>query len=356
MVFPPLTDAATAEHVPGAAPAQRVRRWRGISLRLAALALVALLLAEPLRLLLGYNLHAVVPGQVYRAAQPAPGWLRAFARANGIQTIVNLRGTCYPQDWYLEEASIVQELGISLEDVCLSAGRLPSPHELRQLALVIENARRPLLMHCRHGADRTGLASAIVLLLEQDMPLQTAQAQLSLRFGHLAMGRVNILNRFFDFYAAWLERAEQTHSSATFRHWLLNEYRGGLCQYEMEEVTRITPPPRVGRPIGYRVRVRNSSEQAWHFKPGSTAGVHLGYFLSPIDESNAPLNDTVEVVRATLLDRVVQPGETFTATVVVKPLPYPGRFRLRIDMVEEGHCWFYQTGAEPYDEEFEVAE
>jgi protein tyrosine/serine phosphatase len=345
--------AATADFAPGETPVHRVRAWRH-GLRLASLALLALLLAEPLRVLLGPNVHAVVPGQVYRAAQPSPGWLAAFVRANGIQTVVNLRGTCYPQEWYLEEAHTVQELGISLEDICLSAGRLPSPPELRQLVQVIDNAPRPLLMHCRHGADRTGLASAIVLLLEQNVSLETAQDQLSIRFGHLAIGRANVLNRFFDFYKEWLQREQMAHSPRTFRDWLMHEYRGGPCQHQIEEVSRITEAPRLGRPIGYRVRVRNTSEQPWRFKPGSTAGMHLGYFLSPADPSDG--EHIVEVVRAALLDRIVQPGETFTAVVVVKPLARPGRYRLRIDMVEEGHCWFYQTGAEPYEEEFEVAE
>jgi hypothetical protein len=185
--------------------------------------------------------------------------------------------------------------------------------------------------------------------------LETARRQLSLRFGHLAMGRVNVLNRFFDFYEHWLDQTDKTHDAATFRHWLMNEYRGGPCQHRIEEVTRITPAPRLGRPIGYRVRIRNVSDRAWHFKPGATAGVHLGYFLSLINP-DGPGQDPVEVVRAALVDRVVEPGETFTATVVVKPLVNPGRYRLRIDMVEEGHCWFYQIGAEPYAEEFEVVE
>jgi len=345
------TIPATQPSAERAAPARR----RKLVL-LAALLFLALALAEPLRVLVGTNVHAVIDGQIYRSAQPSGAWLSSFARGHGIRTVINLRGTCYPRDWYLDEAEAVQQLGISLEDVCLSAGRLPSPHELRQLALALRHAERPLLLHCRHGADRTGLAAAVALLLEQEISLEEAQRQLSLRFGHLAVGRVTVLNRFFEFYADWLKREARQHGPANFAHWLFHEYRGGHCQYAMEEVVKLSGAPRVGLPLAYRVRVRNTSDYPWRFKPGSTAGIHLGYFVWPTDLDEAVNDDRVEVARAALLDKVVEPGETFTANVVVKPFIKPGRYRLRIDMLEEGHCWFYQTGAEPYAEEFDVQE
>jgi protein tyrosine/serine phosphatase len=349
------TIPAPGASAPIQAPPPPRRRWRRLA-TLAGLLLIGLLLAEPLRVLLGNNVHTVIEGQVYRSGQPSGPWLTSFARGHGIRTVINLRGTCYPQGWYLEEAHAAQELGISLEDICLSAGRLPSPHELRQLVLALKHAERPLLLHCRHGADRTGLAAAVALLLDQDIALEEARRQLSIRFGHLAVGRATILNRVFEFYTDWLQREGRQHSRADFEHWLLEEYRGGHCQYEMEEVVKVSGPPRVGLPLAYRVRVRNTSAYPWRFKPGSTAGIHLGYFVWPTDLDDSVNDERVEVSRAALLDAVVAPGETFTALVVVKPFIKPGRYRLRIDMLEEGHCWFYQTGAEPYAEEFDVRE
>jgi protein tyrosine phosphatase (PTP) superfamily phosphohydrolase (DUF442 family) len=341
------------ERVVVPAEAARRRRW----LRVAGGVLLAVVLAEPARMLLGHNLHTVVPGQVYRSAQPPPGWLRSYVKSAGIRTVINLRGMCYPQEWYIEQALTLQELGISLEDICLSAGRLPAQHELRLLVLALENAERPLLLHCRHGADRTGLAACMVLLLEQDISLEEARRQLSPRFGHLALSRMKMLGRFFDMYREWLERDGRAHSRANFRHWVMDVYRGGNMQYELEEVTCLTPAPRVGLPAAYRVRVRNTSPYAWRFRPGSTAGIHLGYFLWKDDgvDDDAML-DHHEVDRAALLDAVVGPGETFTAMIVTKPLVAPGPHRLRIDMVEEGHCWFYQVGAEPYETTLDVRE
>ena len=335
--------------------ATALRRWP-LWLRVGCGILVAALLVEPARMLLSHNFHTVIPDQVYRSAQPSPGWLRSFAKSAGIRTVINLRGTCYPQEWYIEQAQTLQEIGVSLEDICLSAGRLPAQHELRQLVLALENSERPLLMHCRHGVDRTGLAACMVLLLEQEISIDEARWQLSPRYGHLATSRMKMLGRFFDMYADWLEREGRAHDRAAFRHWVMDVYRGGNMQYDWEEVTCLTQEPRVGRPAAWRVRLRNTSPYPWHFRAGSTAGMHLGYFMwkdDGADDDDAKL-DYHALERAALLDKVVPPGEAFTATVVTRPLTVPGHYRVRIDMVEEGHCWFYQVGAEPYETTLDV--
>jgi hypothetical protein len=50
---------------------------------------------------------------------------------------------------------------------------------------------------------------------------------------------------------------------------------------------------------------------------------------------------------------VVEPGQLHETTLVLPRLT-PGRYRVIIDMVEEGHCWFYQAGSEPWEEELVV--
>ena len=41
---------------------------------------------------LGDNLHAVVPGELYRSAQPTPELIADYQKSYGIKTIINLRG------------------------------------------------------------------------------------------------------------------------------------------------------------------------------------------------------------------------------------------------------------------------
>src|SRR5262245_43374218 len=116
------------EQPPHAAPRRR-RRLR-LLLRIAAAVLLLAGGAETGRVLLGRNLHTIGPGQVYRCAQPSPECLAHAVERLGIRTVINLRGCCNPFDWYLAESRATQALSICQEDVCLSAGRLPSVPEV----------------------------------------------------------------------------------------------------------------------------------------------------------------------------------------------------------------------------------
>ena len=78
---------------------------------------------------------------------------------------------------------------------------------------------------------------------------------------------------------------------------------------------------------------------------------HQPYVLSALDGERL-----VAEGRAGLMDRRVAPGDSVAVTLVIAPLPRSGKFRLLVDMVEEQHCWFYQAGSEPYEEELVLGE
>ena len=323
-------------------------RWRRWALRAIVLIPLALLLLQILHVTAGGNFHVVVPGKIYRGAQPDEATLESLTKRYGIRTIVNLRGTCHPQEWYLAEAKAAQNLGLSLEDVTCSAGRWPSHTEIRQLVAIFDHAEYPLFLHCRHGADRTGMAGAIALMLKGETSYAEARRQMSLRYGHAPIGRTTVLDRFFDLYEDWLKQASKEHDGTVFRHWLLEEYRGGQCQSVIEKVEPLKPSWRVNEPIGLRVRVHNSTTHAWQFKPTRTAGMHLGFHLWD-DNGQSVANG-----RAGMFEKTVAPGERVDITLVVPPVAKEGTYRLFIDMIDEGHCWFYQTGSEPWEEDIDV--
>ena len=55
-------------------------------------------------------------------------WSSAYIQHSArIRTVINLRGCCAPMDWYLGEYQVTHRLNVSLEDVSMSASRLPSP-------------------------------------------------------------------------------------------------------------------------------------------------------------------------------------------------------------------------------------
>ena len=296
--------------------------------------------------LIGQNLHTVVPGRVYRSAQPSPAALRRIVKEHDIRTVINLRGSCNPLSWYLDESRTATELGVSQEDLSFSAIHLPPPSELRELIDVLDHAEYPILLHCRQGADRTGMASAIVLLLQDGVSYPQARRELSIRYGHLALGKTAYIDRFFDLYETWLASTSQEHSPEHFRYWVLSEYRGGWCAAHIEHVEPLGAL-KPWHPLGFRVRLHNQSGTPLQFKPTLNAGVHVFYRLY----NSAGV--TVMEGRAGFVERAVPPGERFEVTMVIPPQE-PGTYRLAVDLIEEFHCWFVQVGAETWEEEIVV--
>src|SRR5208282_3084766 len=161
----PATEAASRATLPPPRPAAKGMRVRpGTLLRVCAVVLVLGLAAEAYRVFLGSNVHPVIPGRVYRCAQPSGPELEDLIRAHSIRTVVNLRGSCAPIDWYMDESRATVRQDVAQEDICFSAGRMPGVHEIRHLLEVLDRTEYPILLHCKQGADRTGMASALALL------------------------------------------------------------------------------------------------------------------------------------------------------------------------------------------------
>jgi protein tyrosine phosphatase (PTP) superfamily phosphohydrolase (DUF442 family) len=303
--------------------------------------------AEAGHVLLGRNFHAAIPGRVYRCAQPSAADLERAVRRQGIRTVVNLRGCCPAAPWYREEARATHRLNLAQEDICFSAGRLPSIHEMRRLVEVLDRTEYPILIHCRRGADRTGLAAAVALLSQTDASFAEARRQLGPRYGHLAVGRPAYLDQFLDSYERWLGTQGQTHSPAVFRRWLAQD----SCPGGYGSTVELLSPPTglaCGQPFVLVVRARNRGTQAWRLCPGSNAGVHAGFLLWDADGRLAASG------RAGLFDAVVAPGQSIDLTLAVPALEAPGRYRLWVDMVDEQQCWFFQLGSEPLEQELEI--
>jgi len=104
------------------------------------------------------NLHRVTPG-LYRSAQPT---LQGFKNLKelGIQTVINLRGG-------EDDGRAAPALGLRLESVPLSAARIRHDSNVRILRLLVRNEEGPVLVHCQHGSDRTGMICALYRMVYQ---------------------------------------------------------------------------------------------------------------------------------------------------------------------------------------------
>ena len=134
-----------------------------ISRSLAILALLATLsgIGFVAHLAARHNFHSVSEGRVYRSAQMNGDLLAETIREHGIKTVVNLRGDNGAADWYQAEINTARQLGVRHFDFeTVSASREVSNEDMEKILATIEHAPKPLLIHCKNGADRTGLIGA----------------------------------------------------------------------------------------------------------------------------------------------------------------------------------------------------
>lgn len=156
---------------------------------------LGLVLLVPVVVLLGYltflhvsgNFHSVVPGEVYRSAQVSKGDIAEYQARYGIRSILNLRGAVPGQAWYDEEVAASAALGLAHVDFGMDASRELGAEDATRLIALMRELPKPLLVHCRHGSDRTGLAMSLYLAAISGADEATAEAQLSLWFGHFGV-------------------------------------------------------------------------------------------------------------------------------------------------------------------------
>ena len=111
------------------------------------------------------NLHTVDEGKFYRSAQLSAKELQKTIDKYKLKTVINLRGKDENDEWWLDEHEIVTSNGLAHINIRMSAGRLPHRVDLIALLDAYKTSERPILIHCKAGADRAGEASALYQIL-----------------------------------------------------------------------------------------------------------------------------------------------------------------------------------------------
>ncbi|QIB36219.1 dual specificity protein phosphatase family protein [Ancylobacter pratisalsi] len=129
------------------------------------------------------NFHTVVPGQLYRSAQIDADELPAIQAKYGVRTVINLRGAS-SKPWHAAEVAESERLGMTHIDYGLSAGRELTQKQVEELVTIMRDAPKPILVHCKGGSDRSGIASALYIAAIEKGSEEAAEWQLSLFYGH----------------------------------------------------------------------------------------------------------------------------------------------------------------------------
>ena len=131
------------------------------------------------------NFHVVDENKFYRSAQLRGYELEEAVRIYGIKTVVNLRGSQPGEWWFDEEKAALEKLGVKHENIGFSTEHLQTKEDWARYNEILRTAERPILIHCRSGADRTSEATAVYMMDHMGKTREEALKQVSLRYLHV---------------------------------------------------------------------------------------------------------------------------------------------------------------------------
>lgn len=133
------------------------------------------------------NFYEVDPGKYYRSAQLDYDELNEVIKKYKIKTILNLQGSRPGFKWYDDEERATKENGVKLINMALNKDVLIKRNDLLHLFDSLEHSERPILVHCRSGSDRTGLATALYEMEFMGKTREEALESLSFKYLHLRL-------------------------------------------------------------------------------------------------------------------------------------------------------------------------
>lgn len=142
------------------------------------------------------NAHWVDP-KLLRTNQPWPFQLARWKK-QGIRTVINLRGEV--GSFYPLEKRACEKLGLKLESFRLTSHSLPRREEIIAIKDLFDRIEYPALLHCKSGADRAGMMSALYCHLHLGQPIAEARKQLGLKYLHFRSGSTGVLDHLFEVY------------------------------------------------------------------------------------------------------------------------------------------------------------
>jgi protein tyrosine phosphatase (PTP) superfamily phosphohydrolase (DUF442 family) len=121
------------------------------------------------------NFAEVDRGRLYRSAQPTREGLQVARRRFGVRTVISFRS-------FHSDRGDAEALGLQYYRIPFTAWHVTSEDAVRFLRLVTDPRNYPILVHCQHGADRTGTMVAVYRIFVQGWSTERAMEELP-RFG-----------------------------------------------------------------------------------------------------------------------------------------------------------------------------
>lgn len=159
-----------------------------------------------------------VEGNIWRSSQPTYRNLKKL-KEKGIKHVLRLRDNTDSINFKFEQEAC-RELNLSLTMIPLKARNTVNADNFIKLLDFFDKTEEPFVMHCKSGADRTGLAAAFYLIYKCGAPVDLAKKQLSPKYLHFKWTKSGILDLILDQYDEYIE----INSEKNLRYWVENEY------------------------------------------------------------------------------------------------------------------------------------
>ncbi|MBC7740978.1 MAG: tyrosine-protein phosphatase [Bdellovibrionaceae bacterium] len=131
------------------------------------------------------NFDVVEPNRVYRSAQLDEKELVEIIDKYQIKTVISLRGSPQKTMFYEAEEPIIFKKGVHYEYMMLSDDHFPEPLLIQHILDIFSTKQYPMLIHCRVGADRTGMIAGIYQKIINKKSLEESLEQLTFRNWHV---------------------------------------------------------------------------------------------------------------------------------------------------------------------------
>ncbi len=96
---------------------------------------------------------------LYRSAQPTKQGMKNLKKM-GIKTIINIRA-------FHSDADEMTGTGLLDEELSVKTWHIEDEDVIRVLRIIRQKENGPFLIHCQHGADRSGIMIAMYRIVEQ---------------------------------------------------------------------------------------------------------------------------------------------------------------------------------------------
>jgi tyrosine-protein phosphatase SIW14 len=135
------------------------------------------------------NLHKI-DQNFYRSEQPSQKGMQELERL-GISTVLNLRNV-------RNDNCEVRKTNLNLAHYPINTWKM-NYHDIVNALKIIENSKKPVLVHCLHGSDRTGVIVAAYRMAVDGWSREEAIAEFKLaQFGYHEKWFPSILNLLIE--------------------------------------------------------------------------------------------------------------------------------------------------------------